>query len=88
MIKNFIDFYNIDMEKEIWKDIFKNIKNIIRILFLKFIWIIIGAIVIFLLMIPAIKASDLSILHAVIISIAGGIFGNFLALKKNKNKYE
>lgn len=71
-----------ESEKKIWEDIFKNIKNIIKIFFSKLIWVIIGTIIFLLLMIPAVQAGDLSIFHAILISVFGGSLGYFLAPQK------
>ena len=71
---------------EIWNDIFQNIKNIIRIgfrlIFIKGFWVLVGALVLFLCMIPAMQANVLSIFEAFLISIAGGLLGNFLSPPK------
>ena len=73
-------------EREIWKDIGQNIKNIIkiglRILFVKYFWISVGSTIFFLLMIPAIKSGDLTIWLAIIGSLIGGILGHYLSPKK------
>ena len=70
-------------ENEIWKDISQNIKNIftlgVRILFVKLFWVGVGATILFLLMIPAIKSGDLTIWTAILASIVGGLLGKFLS---------
>ena len=82
-IKN---FFNMEEERKIWEDIGQNIKNLIKIgfsiIFVKFFWVWVGSIILFLFMIPGIKSGDLEFWQAIIGSLIGGLLGYYLSPKK------